>query len=676
MHWAVRLTGALDRTALSRAVDALVTRHDILRTTFFALEGGPLQRIAGSSSVQVEYVESAQNIEELIALPFDLETGPLLRMHLLKCGNDAHILLLVIHHIISDGWSMSVLCQELSQAYNAYRCDTLPDWTLPGAAGLPVQYADYAAWQRDWLSGAELERQTGYWRDTLAGAPELLELPVDRPRPALQTHSGAWLRRTLSGELTTSLQAVGRAEHCTLFMVLVAAFDMVLARYSGAADVVIGTPIAGRGRTELEGLIGFFVNTLVLRTSVDGNPTFCELLGRVRQTSLDAYAHQDLPFEKLVEVLSPQRNRSYNPVVQVLFTVHNQPVNLFVPDGLKVETVDVGNDASKFDLSVHVAHREGEGDGELQCGFGYNPDLFDAATIEELADCFESVLVAVCTDTDIRLNDMGRLPAPVEATDWSGNLVDRFVAQVRRAPHAEAMRTADVTLSYGELNERANGIAQQLLSLSLAPGAPLIGLLCTYDERLVTGLLGILKAGGVWVPLDPAWPAERLATYCGGCGTGRGRDRPGAPGTGVRVECIALAARDGSESGRHSAGVDRSGCGYRNRCARLHYLYIGFDRHAERRRTNARRCRDPGRSLQRIVTPGSGRPVKRSVRLCVRCGDSGCLRRVAERRNVMSADGTRQRRAPGRSIDRPGKTRGRHDHGCTCDAFAVSLPVW
>ena len=514
LHWAVRLTGALDRPALSRAVDALVARHDILRTTFIAPQGEPLQRIAGTSSVQIEYGESAQNLAALIALPFDLETGPLLRLHLLECGRDEQILLLVIHHIISDGWSMSVLCRELSEAYNAYRRDALPDWELPAAAALTVQYADYAAWQRDWLSGAELERQTGYWRDTLAGAPALLELPIDRPRPALQTHSGAWLRRTLSDELTASLRTVGRKEHCTLFMVLVAAFDMVLARYSGTSDVVIGTPIAGRGRTELEGLIGFFVNTLVLRTSVDGNPTFRELLGRVRQTSLDAYAHQDLPFEKLVEVLSPQRNRSYNPIVQVLFTVHNQPVNLFVPDGLKVESIDVGNDASKFDLSVHVAHREGEGDGELQCGFGYNPDLFDAATIEELVHCFESILAAVSGDTNIRLNDLGRLPAPVAATDWSGNLVERFVSQVRCAPHADAVCTTDVTLSYAELNERANAVAQQLLSLSLVsnPDAPRIGLLCTYDERLVTGILGILKAGGAWVPLDPAWPAERLAT--------------------------------------------------------------------------------------------------------------------------------------------------------------------
>jgi len=525
LHWSVRLTGALDRSALSRAVDALVARHDILRTTISipegipegAPDGEPLQRIAGHVSVPVEYLESSRRLEALIALPFDLETGPLLRVHMLECGTNEHILLLVIHHIIADGWSMSVLCDELSQAYNAYRRGALPGWESPGSPGLPVQYADYAVWQREWLMGAELARQTDYWRDCLAGAPELLELPIDRPRPTLQTHAGAWLQTTIPAELTASLHTIGRTENCTLFMVLVAAFDMTLARYSGTTDIVIGTPIAGRSRTELEGLIGFFVNTLVLRTSVDGNPTFREMLGRVRQTALGAYAHQDLPFEKLVEILRPRRSRSHNPIVQVLFTVHNQPVNAFVPDGLVVDSIDVGNDAAKFDLSVHVAER----DGELQCGFGYNPDLFDTETVDEIARYFESILATVSRDVEVRLSGLGTLPAPVAATDWSGNLVERFVFQVRRAPQAVAVRTAEAVLSYGALNELANGVAQQLLSLSpsisssLWPSSqltvPRVGLLCAYDERLVAGLLGILKVGCAWVPLDPAWPADRLA---------------------------------------------------------------------------------------------------------------------------------------------------------------------
>lgn len=511
LHWSVRLTGALDRTALSRAVDALVARHGSLRTTFAATGGEPVQRIAGSGCVHIEYPESSPRLGDLIALPFDLAAGPLLRVHVLERGPDRHILLLVMHHIVADGWSMSVLCEELSLAYNAYRRGESPAWPA-----LPVQYADYAIWQRAWLSGAKLSRQTGYWRDCLAGAPALLELPIDRPRQVAPSHAGAWHRLTLPGDLSRALHALGRTEKATLFMVLVAAFDVVLARSTGAIDILIGTPIAGRRRTELEGLIGFFVNTLVLRTSVDGNPTFRELLGRVRQTALDAYAHQDLPFEKLVEVLRPERNRLYHPIVQVLFTVHNQPVNPFTPDGLVVEPVDVSNEAAKFDLSVHVADRE----GELQLGFGYNADLFDAGTIDALARYYESVLVAVSRNADLRVSALDATPESVAATDRAavrvpGHLVERFATQVLALPQADAVRTNDVTLSYAALNERANRVAHRLLAL-LPSGtpetfAPRIGLLCAHGAPMVAGLLGILKAGCAWVPLDPAWPAARLA---------------------------------------------------------------------------------------------------------------------------------------------------------------------
>ncbi|HJP37733.1 MAG TPA: amino acid adenylation domain-containing protein [Gammaproteobacteria bacterium] len=520
LHWSVRLTGALDRPALSQAVDALVARHDSLRTTIAVPESSPaaepLQHIAASMPVSVEYCGSSWRLEDLIALPFDLRSGPLLRVHLIECGPDQHILLLVIHHIIADGWSMSVLFDELSQAYNAARRGELPGWAAPGAAGLPVQYADYAVWQREQLTGAELARQSDYWCNQLAGAPELLELPIDRPRPALQTHAGAWFELSVPGGLTAALHAVGRSENCTLFMVLMAAFDIALARFAGATDVVVATPIAGRSRTELEGLIGFFVNTLVMRTSVDGNPTFRELLGRVKQTALDAYAHQDLPFEKLVEILRPRRSRSYNPIVQVLFAVHNQPVNPFTPDGLEVESINVSSNTTKFDLSVHVAER----DGELQCGFGYNPDLFDTATVAAFAHYYETILTAVSRDVGIRLSRVGTIPASIAQPDWTGHLVERFAAQVQRAPQAIAVRTTDAMLSYAALNAQANGVAQQLLSILLSPDAesPRIGLLCGYDQRLVAGLFGILKAGCIWVPLDPAWPAARLKSIAADAG--------------------------------------------------------------------------------------------------------------------------------------------------------------
>ncbi len=513
LHWSVRLTGALDRVALSRAVDALVIRHDSLRTTFGMVDGEPLQHIAGHGSVHVEYLEKARPLTGLVALPFDLETGPLLRVHVIESGVDQHVLLLVIHHIVADGWSMSVLFEELSQAYNAFRCGESPDWPA-----LPVQYADFAVWQHEWLADQELARQIDYWRERLADAPPLLELPIDRQRQARQTQAGDWKQMTIPSELTASLHAIGHAENCTLFMVLVAAFDIALARYSGTTDIVVGTPIAGRSRTELEGLIGFFVNTLVLRTSVDGNPAFRELLGRVKQTALGAFAHQDLPFEKLVEVMRPQRSRLYNPIVQVLFTVHNQPANPFLPDGLVVESIDVRNDAAKFDLSVHVADQE----GELQFGFGFNPDLFNAETIDAFAQYYKSILVAVCRDVEIRLSELGSLPAPAVVADWSGHLVERFVSQVHRAPEAVAVHAAEATLSYKALNENANGIARQLLSPSLAlapdPEPPRIGMLCTYNAGMVAGLLGILKAGCAWVPLDPTWPSARLAKIAADAG--------------------------------------------------------------------------------------------------------------------------------------------------------------
>ncbi len=509
LHWSVRLTGALDHVALSRAIDALVARHESLRTTFTATD--PHQSIARYGSVKIQSHEASVCLEDLIALPFDLESGPLLRMHLVEHGPDRHDLLLVIHHIIADGWSMSVLFAELSEAYNAYRCGESPRWALPDAPGLPVQYADFALWQRDWLAGAELSRQVDFWRDRLADAPAILELPIDRPRSAQQGRAGAWHRMMLPTELTASIHDIGRGENCTLFMVLLAAFDVVLARSSGMTDIVVGTPIAGRNRTELEGLIGFFVNTLVLRTSVGGNPTFQDLLMRVKQTALDAYAHQDLPFEKLVEVLQPQRQRSVNPIVQVMFTVHNQPVQPFAPDGLTVESIETRNDAAKFDLSVHVAER----DDELEIGFGYDADLFDLDTVEAFANAFESILTDATADVSVRVSELGEVSTGAAAADWSGTLVERFAAQVRRAPGAIAVQTGDAAMSYGGLNKRANGVAQQLLSPSLSlradPHPPRIGLLCDYDERLVSGLFGILKAGCAWVPLDPTWPESRLA---------------------------------------------------------------------------------------------------------------------------------------------------------------------
>lgn len=517
LAWCLRLVGELDRSALEQAVRALVARHEILRTTFIADGGTPRQLITDKSTINVEFTalpaatDSAlmTRLNKLAKQPFAIDVGPLMRVHVVETGNQEQVLLTVIHHIISDGWSMSVLFRELSAAYNAFSRGEPPSW-LP----LPVQYADYAVWQRDHLTGTELARQVGYWREQLAGVPPLLELPTDRPRPAVQSHRGARVSRMLTAELTAAVNGFARDEDSTLFMVLVATFAVVLGRYAGTHDVVVGTPIAGRGQTELEGLIGFFVNTLVLRTRLEGNPTVRDLLARVRKSALEAYANQDVPFEKLVDELRPERNTGRTPVFQVMFNLHNEPMHAVGFDALDAKPIGIDRGLAKFDLTVSIS--------ELARGLSvhleYNTDLFTENTIGELADYYVQLLETFTAKPGLRLNSLPALtasvPAPVERTDWTGNINSHFVAQVRRAPKAIAVRTERNALSYGALNEQANAIAARLLSFGFVAdpdGSPRIGLMCAPDTSLVVGLVGILKAGYAWVPLDPSWPAARLA---------------------------------------------------------------------------------------------------------------------------------------------------------------------
>jgi len=523
LAWCLRLVGALDRMSLQAAVQALVARHEILRTTFIDTGGSPQQLIADELTIDVEFstlvMETATTadvtlkarLNDLAKQPFVLDIGPLMRVHVVETGVREQVLLLVIHHIIADGWSMSVLFGELSAAYNAFRRGETPSWSP-----LPVQYADYAVWQRDRLSGAELTRQIGYWRDQLDGVPPLLELPTDRPRPAVQSHRGARVSRSLSAELSGAVSGLARNEDSTQFMVLAATFAVVLGRYAGTHDVVIGTPIAGRGQTELEGLIGFFVNTLVLRIRFDGNPTFRELLARVRTSALDAYAHQDLPFEKLVDELRPERNTGRTPIVQVMFNLHNEPNYTSGFDALEATPVGIDRGLAKFDLTVSL-HESTQG---LFAHFEYNSDLFAEDTIVELSDYYVHLLETFVADPDRRLNALPSLTAPVPVgaepggqADWTGTIVTRFVTQARRTPKAIAVRSGQHALSYGEVNEQANAMATRLLSLELAPDpdAPRIGLICLPETPLVVGLIAILKAGYAWVPLDPSWPAARLA---------------------------------------------------------------------------------------------------------------------------------------------------------------------
>ncbi len=410
---AVRLRGPLDAERLQQGLNQVARRHEILRTTFGDHDGRPYQIIAPGIEIPLGQVdlsasapdEQAEAVERLAVseahVPFDLARGPLLRATLLRLADQEHVLLLTMHHIISDGWSIGVLIQELSALYGA---DTDGRDAL---APLPVQYADYAAWQRRWMQGEAQETQLGYWRQRLAGAPATLDLPTDQPRPAAQTYRGASVLFTLPAALSRRLAELSRREGTTLFMTLLAVFKVLLRWYSGQDDLVVGSPIAGRGRVELEGLIGFFVNTLVLRTDLAGDPTFQELLGRVREVTLGAYAHQDLPFEQLVEALHPDRSTQRLPLFQVWFVLQNTPAPAVEVPGLALEPLDIDYGMARYDIRLGLA----DGSNGLSGSFEYNADMFDATTIMEMADLFAALLAAVAARPQLRLNELDALLA-------------------------------------------------------------------------------------------------------------------------------------------------------------------------------------------------------------------------------------------------------------------------
>ncbi|HEV2756821.1 MAG TPA: amino acid adenylation domain-containing protein, partial [Actinomycetota bacterium] len=451
-----------------------------------------------------------QRIAEAEAMrPFDLERGPLLRARVLRLGADDHVLLLVMHHIVSDGWSRSVLLDELGTLYGNEGA-RLPQ--------LPVQYADFAAWQRRWLSGDVLQAQLDYWRERLAGLAPVLELPADHPRPPVRSGRGATVSFALDAATVDALKALARAHNATLFMTLTAAFQALLARYSGSDDVAIGTPIAGRSHPEAEPLIGFFVNTLVLRTDLSGDPSFGELVERVRDVALGAYAHQDVPFEKLVEELHPQRSLSHTPLFQVMLSLDNTAEGALALGDATVESFPIDDDSSKFDLHLAVRDRGGELEGDLQ----YSTDLFDAATVERMAAHLQNLLKGAASDAGGPLSDLDVMtPAErhhvvVELNDTALDhdrtalIHELFEARVREDPGAVALAFGDREVSYDELNRRANRLAHHLAGKGVGPDVP-VGVCIGRGPDLVVALLAVLKAGGAYVPLDPQYPAERLS---------------------------------------------------------------------------------------------------------------------------------------------------------------------
>jgi amino acid adenylation domain-containing protein len=522
----LRLRGELNRAALVGALDGIVARHEALRTTFAEVNGVPEQRIA-SPDARFRLVEHDLGAEadaearldgimgEEVRAPFDLQRGPLIRGRLVRLAADDHVLLLTMHHIVSDGWSMGVLTRELSALYAARREGREAD--LPG---LPVQYADYAVWQRRWVSGEVLREQADYWKDALGGAPELLALPTDRPRPAQTDHGGARLPLQLDAELTAGLKALSRRHGTTLFMTLLAGWAVVLGRLSGQDDVVVGTPAAGRGRREIEGLIGYFVNTLALRVDLSDAPTVAELLQQVKKRALQGQHHQDLPFEQVVELLDPVRSMAHHPLFQVMFTWQNLPLG-----GLDLPGLDVGGVGAeslevraKFDLSLTLR----EAGDRIVGGLTYATSLFERATVERWAGYLRRVLREMAGDEDRRVERLALLSgderarvlhagngtdAPYPAAACLHALIER---QVERTPGATALVFEGERLTFAELNARANRLAHHLRSLGVGPDAR-VGLCVERSLEMMVGLLAVLKAGGAYVPLDPAYPAERLA---------------------------------------------------------------------------------------------------------------------------------------------------------------------
>ncbi|HEY0602658.1 MAG TPA: amino acid adenylation domain-containing protein, partial [Herpetosiphonaceae bacterium] len=531
MPIAVRLQGTLSREALTDSLDAIVERHESLRTTFTVVDEQPIQLIAAQGRITIReidlsYLQGEQQAAETSRLvteearqPFKLAQGPLLRALLLRLSQQEHVLLLTLHHIIADGWSLGVLVQEVAAFYQASLTGQLPN--LPE---LEIQYADFAQWQRDELSGEFLEEQLAYWKQQLGGDVPALDLPTDHSRPASPTFRGALHSFTLSRALSDSLKALCRQEGATTFMALLAAFKTALYRYTEQTDIAVGTPIAGRNQEAIEPLIGFFANTLVLRTDVSNNPSFRELLGRVRNVTLGAYEHQDIPFEMLVEALQPRRSLSHNPLFQVMLVLQNAPMPALRLANLTLSTFDIDSGTAKFDMLLAFHETEDGLHGTIE----YSTELFEAATIERLAGHLSTLLSAAVADPDRRLADLPLLTTAEQQTLRSWNATEAqdaraqylhqlFTEQAARTPDAVAVTFiaadepgAAQTLTYRELDERSNQLAHYLRGLGIGPDMP-VGICMERSIDRMVALLGALKAGGAYLPLDPANPEERLA---------------------------------------------------------------------------------------------------------------------------------------------------------------------
>ncbi|MFB2921206.1 MULTISPECIES: condensation domain-containing protein, partial [Aerosakkonema] len=517
----IRIIGLLNVTALEQSLNEIIRRHEALRTIFPTVEGLPVQRITPCLTINLPVVdlqglkeaEVQQIITKEVRQPFDLSKPPLLRASLLRLGSESHLLILTIHHMVIDGWSMGILIEELSALYQAFSIGSptpLPELT--------IQYGDFTVWQRQGLTEQLQQKQLDYWKQQLADAPQLLELPTDYPRPSVQSFSGAIQTFQINSNLTAKLKNISQQSGTTLFVTLLATFSILLHRYSGQDDICIGSPFANRNRTELESLIGFFVNTLVLRTQIKENPNFLEFVAQVQQVVLDAYAHQDVPFDQVVEALQPERSLSYNPLFQVMFVLENFALDAVELPGITLTPELVERGTAQCDLSLAFWETK----TGLQGSWEYNTDLFEADTIARMTGHFQTLLEAIATNPKQPISELPLLTQQEQRqllVEWNNTTTEYpfdkcihhlFEEQVERSPDAVAVVFEGEQLTYRELNAKANQLAHYLQSLGMKPEV-LVGICVERSLAMIIGLLGILKAGGAYVPLDPNYPSERLA---------------------------------------------------------------------------------------------------------------------------------------------------------------------
>lgn len=519
----VSLRGNLDVSALQEAFNHLVRRHEALRTTFELREGQPVQIIGQQQSIPIRRIDLSHQArpeqqEQFHAVfndetcrPFDLKKGPLLRITLVRMAAEEHALLLAMHHIVTDGWSMNVLVREAVALYAMYSAGL-----APGLSPLPIQYADFAVWQRSWLQGEVLEQQLAYWKQHLGAKPAVLELPTDFPRPAVQTYRGASFIFPFSPALSQSLKTFCRAQQATMFMVLLAAFNVLFHRYTGQQEIIVGSPIANRNRKELEGLIGFFANTLPMRTNVSGELSFREVLARLKEAALGAYAHQDLPFEYLVEQFHPERSLSHSPLVQVMFNFEPTIPQMAEMPGLSASLMDYDNKSAKFDLTLFARDHGTEIFGTLE----HNVDLFTSETIERMAGHLLTLLSGIVANPDQPISGLPLLTRHERyqmLEEWNATEAacpqlcahQIFEAQVHHAPNRTALIFENQELTYAQLNARANQLAHYLSSLGARPGK-FVGIFMERSVEMIVAVLGVLKSGAACIPLDSVYPKERL----------------------------------------------------------------------------------------------------------------------------------------------------------------------